>query len=365
MRNTTKTSKPAETQTAATEAAAVEQTVIAYKGFDQQLRCRGYQYEVGKTYEHAGKVEACASGFHACEHPLDVFDYYAPAGSRFAEVTLGGEMDRNGSDTKIAAARITINVELSIGDLVRRAWDYVWSRATLEGETATGYHGAASATGYRGAASATGDRGAASATGYQGAASATGDRGAASATGDRGAASATGDRGAASATGYRGAASATGDRGAASATGYQGAASATGDRGAASATGDRGAASATGDRGAASATGYRGAASATGDRGAASATGYQGVASATGYRGVASATGYQGAAEALHPTATAHASGPDGRVRGVAGAALHLDRRDNDGAITHAWAGIVGRDGIESMVWYRLDDGGRPIADQG
>ncbi|RAI30582.1 DUF7666 domain-containing protein, partial [Rhodoplanes serenus] len=246
-------------------------------------RCRGYQYEVGKTYEHTGKVEACASGYHACEHPLDVFSYYAPAGSRFAEVTLGGEMVRDNSDTKIAAARITINVELSIGDLVRRAWDYVWSRATIEGETATGHRGAASATGYQGAASATGNYGAASATG---------------------------------------------------------------------------------NYGAASATGHRGAASATGDQGAASATGYQGAASATGYQGAASATGDQGAAEALNPTATAHASGPAGRVRGVAGAALHLDRRADDGAITHAWAGIVGRDGVEPMVWYRLDDGGRPIADQ-
>ncbi|RAI29423.1 DUF7666 domain-containing protein, partial [Rhodoplanes serenus] len=62
MPATTETPKPAETSTAATAAAAVEQTVTAYKGFDQQLRCRGYQYEVGKTYEHTGKVEACASG---------------------------------------------------------------------------------------------------------------------------------------------------------------------------------------------------------------------------------------------------------------------------------------------------------------
>ncbi|WP_040620360.1 DUF7666 domain-containing protein, partial [Rhodovulum sp. PH10] len=231
-------------------------TVVAYKGFDNQLCCRGYQFEVGRTYEHVGKVEACASGFHACEHPLDVFSYYAPAGSRFAEVTLGGEMDSNDSDTKIAAAKITIDVELSIGDLVKRAWDYVWSRAVLApGSEATGDRGAASATGDRGAASATGNRGAASATGNWGAASATGDWGAASATGYQGAASATGNWGAASATGDWGAASATGNWGAASATGDWGAASATGYQGAASATGNWGAASATGDWGAASATG--------------------------------------------------------------------------------------------------------------
>ncbi len=161
-------------------------TITAYKGFDKNLKCRGFQYEVGKTYEHDGDVEACASGFHACEHPLNVFAYYAPAESRYAEVTLAGKTAREAAgDTKIAAAKITINVELSIGELVQRAWDYVWSRATVEkGGHATGDQGAASATGNWGAASATGDQGAASATGNWGAASATGNWGAASATGN-------------------------------------------------------------------------------------------------------------------------------------------------------------------------------------
>ncbi|WP_040622452.1 hypothetical protein, partial [Rhodovulum sp. PH10] len=86
-----------------------------------------------------------------------------------------------------------------------------------------------------------------------------------------------------------------------------------------------------------------------------------GAASATGDWGAASATGDQGAAEALHSTATAHASGPDGRARGVVGASLHLDRRDGDGAITHAWAGIVGRDGLNPMTWYSLDESGQPV----
>ena len=201
-------------------------SMVSYKGFNADWTCRGFAYEIGKTYTHDGDVYACHSGFHACEHPLDVFGYYPPGLSRYAEVTLAGKTHGDGSDTKLAAAKITINVELSIGDLVKRAWDYVWSRAKIEeGGHATGYRGAASATGDQGAASATGDQGAASATGYQGAASATSYRGAASATGSRGAASATGNQGAASATGYRGAASATGDQGAAMACGYKGRAS--------------------------------------------------------------------------------------------------------------------------------------------
>ena len=284
--------------------AAPPATVIAYKGFNKDWTCRGYQFEVGKTYHHEGTVEACSGGFHACEHPLNVFEYYAPATSRFAEVALDGAMDRHGQDTKIAAATITINVELSIGELVKRAWDYVWSRATLEeGASATGSRGAASATGYQGAASATGSRGAASATGSQGAASA------------------------------------TGSQGAASATGYQGAASATGYQGAASATGDQGAASATGSRGAASATGSQGAASATGSQGAASATGYQGAASATGKHSVALGAGYQATAS------------------GAEGCALFLVERNDDGEIIAVWAGIVGRDGIKPNVAYVLTNG--------
>ena len=145
-------------------------TITAYKGFDASLRCRDFQYEVGQTYEHKGDVVACRSGYHACEHPLNVFAYYPPAISRYAEVTLAGAMAREeDGDTKIAAAKITINVEVSIGELVMRAWDYVRSRAKVEeGGHATGDLGAASATGYQGAASATGDQGAAMSAGYEG-----------------------------------------------------------------------------------------------------------------------------------------------------------------------------------------------------
>ena len=297
--------------------------VIAYKGFDADLKCRGYQYAVGQTYEHEGKVKACGSGFHACEHPLNVFGYYPPAGSRFAVVRMSGEISRElNGDTKLASAKITIDAEIGIPTLVQRAVEWVVVRCTPEGEAATGDQGAASATG---------DQGAASATGYQGAASATGYQGAASATGDQGAASATGDQGAASATGYQGAASATGDHGAASATGYQGAASATGDHGAASATG------------------YQGAASATGDHGAASATGTRGAASATGYRGAASATG---------KASVALSAGPDGKARASGGCALFLVNRDDGGAIRHVFASKVGENGVEPDKWYSLDDDG-------
>ena len=176
-----------------------EGTVTAYKGFDGQMQCRGFQFEVGKDYEVAGEVRACKSGFHACEYPLSVFAYYPPASSRFAVVEQAGDLSRGGDDTKVASRRISIKTEVSLAGLIRAAVEYTTSRCgpvdANSPASATGYQGAASATGYQGAASATGRYGAASATGYQGAASATGDQGAASATGRYGAASATGDQG--------------------------------------------------------------------------------------------------------------------------------------------------------------------------
>ena len=153
-----------------------EETVVSVKGFDQDFSCRGFQYEIGQTYIHDGPVEACVSGFHACEHPLDVFGYYPPATSRYALVTQSGKLARHGDDTKIASEKIIIEAELRLPDLIDRAVKWVFAQAKPKGKGshATGYSGAASATGDRGAASATGIRGAASATGYSGAASATG-----------------------------------------------------------------------------------------------------------------------------------------------------------------------------------------------
>jgi hypothetical protein len=315
---------------------AKDETITAYKGFESDLKCRGFQYEVGKTYEHQGEVKACKSGFHACEHPLDVFDYYPPAGSKFALVELSGDTDREASDSKIASQTIHIKAEIDIAYIVKAAIDFTKSKCLPIDPSSP-----ASATGSQGAASATGYQGAASATGEQGAASATGDQGAASATGDQGAASATGEQGAASATAVHGAASATGERGAASATGTLGAASATGEQGAASATGIHGVASATGYRGAASATGIHGAASATGEQGAASATGYQGAASATGIHGVACGLGFRSKALAAKT------------------GAIVLVYRNDEGEIVHIRARKVGENGIKPDTWYTLDKDGQ------
>ena len=195
----------------------------AFKGFNKDLTCRGYQYEEGKEF-HTERAECCDTGFHACEYPLDCFGYYDPAHSVFHEVELSGEMDKSGDNTKVCATDIKIGARLSIAGLVKMAIDFTMSKVNKEAGSDE-RHGFASATGDYGASSATGNYGASSATGNYGASSATGYKGASSATGDYGASSATGDYGASSATGNYGASSATGNCGASSATGYKGASS--------------------------------------------------------------------------------------------------------------------------------------------
>jgi hypothetical protein len=135
--------------------------VTSIKGFNADLSCRGFKFEIGKTYEVSGKIEACSNGFHACpteEHPLSVFEFYPPAGNRFAETTQTGALDREG--TKLASASITIGVELSLGDLAARAVKWVFDRANWkDGPVATGENeGAATASGYNGAATASVNR---------------------------------------------------------------------------------------------------------------------------------------------------------------------------------------------------------------
>ena len=153
-------SKSAKAAPTADRLRSSEETVISFKGFDKNFQCRGFQYAVGQTYEFDGEIVVCQNGAHACEHPLDVFGYYAPALSRFAVVEQSGDLKRHADDTKIASAKITITAELCLSDMIERAVKWVIDRAKPEkGSQATGYRGAASATGDRGAAMASGKYG--------------------------------------------------------------------------------------------------------------------------------------------------------------------------------------------------------------
>ena len=147
-----------------------------YKGFDKDLKCRDFQYEIGKTYEES-TAELCESGFHACELPLDVFKYYAPGKmSRYCEVNLDDVSDQMSNDSKRCGKKISVKAEIGIAGLVRAQIQYVNEHTTMKhtdpkhatagdfGAATAGESGAATA-GESGAATA-GDFGAATAGKY-------------------------------------------------------------------------------------------------------------------------------------------------------------------------------------------------------
>ncbi|EJF5433461.1 hypothetical protein M8V57_002704 [Salmonella enterica] len=281
--------------------------IVTFKGFNKDLKCRDFQFKIGKTFHHDGKVEACGSGFHACECPFDVFSYYPPAESRYAETISFGVIDREEiGDTKIASASITIKAELTLPQFIQRGIEWIWSKIdkSLEQQIMTGNRSAATNTGNWSAANNTGNRSAATNTGNQSAATNTGNWSAATNTGNRSAATNTGNRSAATNTG---------------------------DWSAATNTGNWSAATNTGNRSAATNTGDWSAATNTGDWSAAEVSGSQSVAASLGI---------------------------EGKARASEGGAIVLCYRDEDGELIHIRASKVGENGIMPDIWYQLNEDG-------
>ncbi len=126
--------------------AQTETAIKAIKGFDPDWKCRGHQYEVGKTYEQTGPISCCSTGFHACDGlPFDVWGYYGPVGedgrlNRFADVTMSGATDRDGgSDSKLASAKITIDAEITLPEFIKRAVAWVIDAAKGKGDNPSGH----------------------------------------------------------------------------------------------------------------------------------------------------------------------------------------------------------------------------------
>ena len=142
-------------------------SIKAYKGFNKDMTCKGFQYEEGKEYQAEGKIELCKNGFHACEDPLDCFRYYPPATSVFHEVEQDGKIckDKNGDDSKTVSSQIKIGANIGITKIVKAHCDYVKAHITTEhtdpkkatagdsGAATAGSYGAATA-GFKGAATA-------------------------------------------------------------------------------------------------------------------------------------------------------------------------------------------------------------------
>ena len=164
-----------------------------FKGFDKDLKCKDFQYEIGKEYTEE-KADICNCGFHACEFPMDVFDYYPPSDSRYCEVDLEENGQKSSDDSKRVGKKISVKAEIGIAGIIKAGVEYIKEQVNWEDDKATN-------TGYQSAATNTGNRSAATNTGNQSAATNTGNRSAATNTGDQSAAIVEGKESIALATG--------------------------------------------------------------------------------------------------------------------------------------------------------------------
>ena len=254
----------------------------AYKGFDKDLKCRGFQYEIGKEYEEK-EAEACEKGFHACENPLEVFRYYPPCdGNRYCEVEQDGELSKHGGDSKVASTKIKIGVELGLKGLIQAGVSFILDKVNWKADAATNTDAQSAAVnwGYRSAATNTGDLSAAMNTGDRSAAVNTGDYSAVVNSGDYSAAMNTGYRSAAVNSGFQSAAVNSGIGSAAVNSGFQSAAVNSGFQSAAVNSGIGSAAVNSGTRSAAVNSGTRSAAEVSNGDSVAIVTGYNSKAKA-------------------------------------------------------------------------------------
>ena len=121
-----------------------------FKGFDKDLKCRDFQYEIGKEYTEE-KADICNCGFHACEFPMDVFNYYPPSDSRYCEVELEANNQKSSDDSKRVGKKISVKAEIGIAGIIKAGVEYIKEQVNWEDDKATN-------TGYQSAATNTGDQ---------------------------------------------------------------------------------------------------------------------------------------------------------------------------------------------------------------
>ena len=250
-------------------------SIIGFKGFDKDLSCRGFQYEVGKTYDLKGEVECCKRGFHFCENPLEVFYYYPPCTSRFCQVEGGGSVDKSEADSKVATSHIHISSEIGLNGLIDEGVKYILNKVDCYGGKTinTGNYSVSTRTTRYSVAINKGDHSTATNTGFYSAAINKGEKSVATNCayqsvainkGGLSVATNTGDHSVAANSGYKSAATNTGDHSAATNTGISSSATNSGDYSSATSSGKQSTALSTGDCSAATVEGKESVAIVTG-----------------------------------------------------------------------------------------------------
>ena len=193
----------------------------AYKGFDENMRCRGFQFEEGKTY-HEEKAKLCGSGFHACESPLDVFNYYRPGEkSIYREVELEDLTDEHDSDSKRCGKTIKIGAAIGIKGLVKAHLDIVFKKTEKAGQYTSGEESSAATSGNGSSAATSGNGSSAATSGYRSSAATSGYRSSAATSGNGSSAATSGDWSSAATSGYRSSAATYGNGSSAATSGEE------------------------------------------------------------------------------------------------------------------------------------------------
>ena len=295
----------------------MSEKIIAYKAMDENMMCRGKQYEVGKTY-YEDKADCCHAGMHACEMPFDVLHYYNVSdGARFFRVECGGEVDKSDEDSKLACAEMTVKCELKLTDMIKIGVEAMMKRvkektAGAKETSASGYYSTGAASGYCSTGAASGYCSTGAASGYY-------------------------STGAASGYCSTGAASGNYSTGAASGDYSTGAASGNYSTGAASGDYSTGAAS--------------------GDYSTGAASGYCSTGAASGYCSTGAASGNYSTADVSGKDSIAVANGYGSKARGVLGCYLVLTEYDDDCHMICAKMARVDGSSIRENVYYTLKNG--------
>ncbi|MCW2405069.1 hypothetical protein M2336_001698 [Sphingobium sp. B1D7B] len=280
--------------------------IVAYKGFDKNLQCRGYQYEVGKTYVHTGPVVRCQSGFHVCQNPLDVLDFYGlEDGNRFARVTVGGKVDRS-EDKKWACAELTVEVELKLPDLIASAIKWVMDACTVSGDKVQ------------------------------------------SASGDYSQLAASGHSSKLAASGHSSKLAASGHSSQLAASGHSSKLAASGHSSKLAASGHSSKLAASGDYSQLAASGHSSKLAASGHSSKLAASGHSSKLAASGDYSKLAASGH---------SSVISASAPNCLAKGVDGTWIALPEFGRDGKCIGFATGCIGKDGLKADIFYRAQGG--------
>ena len=276
----------------------------AYKGFNKDLTCRNFQYAEGQTYE-TDRVELCRAGFHACEAPLEVFQYYKPGTSRYHIVDLDGVSDEcDGESSKVVAKKITIGAEIGIPGLVKAHIEWTRNKAEKDGVATSGNGSSAATSGYRSSAAT---------SGYRSSAATSGDWSSAATSGDWSSAATSGNGSSVATSGYRSSAATSGN-------------------------------------GSSAAT--------SGDWSSAATSGYRSSAATSGNGSSAATSGEESSAAVQHPNGIALACGKNSRARGVVGSYIILTEWSDDAKeLLGARMARVDGEAVKADTWYTLRGG--------